>query len=144
MPGSNALDESNFRGYVTQKAVVFNEDDEVLLVRSAPDNMWSIPGGRVQDDENADEALAREVREETGLSVRVGQPVHAMTEVWFTGDGEPMFTVAYGCETDESDVTLNHEHEEYEWVSVERARDRLPIEPLVVALERASARRRQR
>ncbi len=95
MIGPPASEESNFHGHVTQKAVVFHKDDDILLVRSDSDNPWSIPGGRVQDGEDADEALKRELREETGLAVHVGHPVHAMTDVWFTADGEPMFTVVY-------------------------------------------------
>jgi len=141
MTDSPAQEESNFRGHVTQKAVVFNTGNDILLVRPDNEGPWSIPGGRVQDGENADVALERELREETGLAVRVGQPVHAMTDVWFTGDGEPMFTVVYDCETDETEITLNHEHEEYEWVSPMEARDRMPIEPLQIAVERAITRR---
>ncbi len=142
MTDSPAQEESNFRGHVTQKAVVFNTGDDILLVRPDTEGPWSIPGGRVQDGEDADVALERELREETGLAVRVGQPVHAMTDVWFTGDGEPMFTVVYDCETDNTEITLNHEHEEYEWVSPVEARDRMPIEPLQIAVERAITRHR--
>ena len=82
MTGSPAQEESNFRGHVTQKAVVFNTGDDILLVRPDNEGPWSIPGGRVQDGEDADVALERELREETGLAVRVGQPVHAMTDVF--------------------------------------------------------------
>ncbi len=138
-PGS---EESNFRGHVTQKAVVFNTADDILLVRSGSETPWTIPGGRVQDGEDADEALERELREETGLAVRVGQPVHAMADVWFTADGEPMFTVVYDCETAETEIMLNHEHEQYEWVAPTEATDRMPIEPPELAVKRAITQRR--
>jgi len=81
MTGPPGSEESNFYEHVTQKAVVFSKDDYILLVRSDSDNPWSIPGGRVQDGEDADEALKRELREETGLAVRIGHPVHAMTDL---------------------------------------------------------------
>ena len=137
MTGPPAPEESNFRGHVTQKAVVFNGDDDILLVRPDNEGPWSIPGGRVRDGEDADAALERELREETALAVCVGQPVHAMTDVWHTSDGEPMFTVVYDCETNGTKITLNHEHEEYEWVSPAEARDRMPIDPLEIAIKRA-------
>jgi ADP-ribose pyrophosphatase YjhB (NUDIX family) len=34
--------------------------------------LWSIPGGRIEPGESAEEAVVREVREETGLEVRCG------------------------------------------------------------------------
>lgn len=138
---SDGDDESNFRGHVTQKAVVFGPSGDVLVVRSASDRPWSLPGGRVQDGESADAALKRELREETGLSVTVGEPVQTATDLWVAADGEPMFTVVYGCEATERGVELNHEHDEHEWVGVGEARRRMPTESLVVAVQRAAERR---
>ena len=48
----------------------------MLLVRRANDpsrGLWSLPGGRVEAGETAREAAAREVYEETGLRVSVGE-----------------------------------------------------------------------
>jgi 8-oxo-dGTP diphosphatase len=56
-------------------AVVRDERGRVLLVLRANDpgrGLWSIPGGRIQPGETARAAAAREVREETGLDVDVG------------------------------------------------------------------------
>lgn len=56
-------------------AVVRDADGRVLLVRRANEpgrGLWSIPGGRVEPGESAREAAVREVREETGLDVEVG------------------------------------------------------------------------
>ncbi len=47
----------------------------LLLVRRAHDphrGRWSLPGGRVERGETAEQAVVREVREETGLEVEVG------------------------------------------------------------------------
>ena len=59
-------------------AVVRNENGGLLLVRRATEpgrGQWSIPGGRVERDETDECAVAREVREETGLLVTVGAAV---------------------------------------------------------------------
>lgn len=50
----------------------------VLLVRRANDpsrGLWSIPGGRVEAGESAQACARREVHEETGLDVEVGDLV---------------------------------------------------------------------
>jgi 8-oxo-dGTP pyrophosphatase MutT (NUDIX family) len=50
-------------------AVVFNDQDEVLLVYSADFGRWELIGGGVDPDEQWADAAVREVLEETGLDV---------------------------------------------------------------------------
>ena len=63
------------RAEVAVGAVV-RRGDEILLVRrgrGAAVGQWAIPGGRVEFGEGLKAAVAREVREETGLEVTVGR-----------------------------------------------------------------------
>jgi len=56
-------------------AVVRDADGRLLLIRRghAPSmGLWSLPGGRVEPEESPVQAAAREVLEETGLQVEVG------------------------------------------------------------------------
>lgn len=56
-------------------AFIFDRDGRVLLVERghAPsEGLWSVPGGRLEMNETLAQAVAREVREETGLVVEVG------------------------------------------------------------------------
>jgi 8-oxo-dGTP diphosphatase len=51
------------------------QDDSLLMVRRGREpnkGLWSVPGGRVQAGEYLADALRREVREETGVDIEVG------------------------------------------------------------------------
>lgn len=53
--------------------MVRDGEGRLLLVRRGTppgQGLWSVPGGRVERGETAEEAVVREVREETGLVVR--------------------------------------------------------------------------
>lgn len=66
---------SQLRPEVAVGAIVFDEAGRVLLVeRGRPPGvgLWTVPGGRVERGEKLADAVAREVREETGLDVEVG------------------------------------------------------------------------
>ena len=54
-------------------ALVFDDQRRVLLVRHANGGVWVAPGGAIDPDEAPQDAVVREVWEETGLSV---EPVH--------------------------------------------------------------------
>jgi ADP-ribose pyrophosphatase YjhB (NUDIX family) len=61
--------------YITPKvdirAVIFNEKDEVLLVREKVDGRWSMPGGWADVGYTPKEVAVKETKEETGLDVSV-------------------------------------------------------------------------
>jgi 8-oxo-dGTP diphosphatase len=51
-------------------------DGHLLMVRRAQEparGLWSVPGGKVEPAEYLSDALRREVREETGLEIDVGE-----------------------------------------------------------------------
>lgn len=52
-------------------AVIFNEDKEVLLIHRTDHDVWEIPGGGLEKYETPWDAVIREVKEETGLDVKV-------------------------------------------------------------------------
>lgn len=59
-------------------AIVF-KDNKILLVRRGKppaDNLWAIPGGRVEIGETLQEAAEREILEETGIAIRARVPVY--------------------------------------------------------------------
>ena len=105
---------------VSQKAIVLSPEGELLVMQMDPET-WELPGGRMGADEEPLVGVKREVREETGLSVEVREPVH--TAAWRKGVGRGRFSVIYWCETESTEVRLSHEHCDYVWVTPRIARD---------------------
>jgi 8-oxo-dGTP diphosphatase len=59
-------------------ALVYDDRHRLLVVQRAHEpgtGMWSLPGGRVEPGEDDSAAVVREVAEETGLDVTVGELV---------------------------------------------------------------------
>lgn len=57
---------------VAAGGIIQNEANEVLLVKN-PRRGWEFPGGQAEVGENIIDALTREVWEETGLEIDVGE-----------------------------------------------------------------------
>ena len=82
------------------RAVVVNNVGEILLQRRTDTNLWGLPGGSVEPDETAIEALKREVAEETALTVITAEPMalYCGPDQKFTypgGDRVQVFAVAF-------------------------------------------------
>jgi 8-oxo-dGTP pyrophosphatase MutT (NUDIX family) len=77
-----------------------DDEDRLLLIRRSDNHAWAMPAGGLELGESIWEALIREVREETGLTVEAATPFALYTEkrFWFTnayGGQHQMFTVAF-------------------------------------------------
>lgn len=63
-------------------AVVHDAQGRLLLVRRANEpgrGLWSLPGGRVEPGESDEQAVTRELAEETGMTVSVDRHVGTVT-----------------------------------------------------------------
>jgi len=60
---------------VSSGAAVFNAEGRVLLLRRADEGLWCLPKGTQEAGESLEETAIREVREESGLEVRLLAPL---------------------------------------------------------------------
>ena len=84
-------------------AVIFDRRGRLLLQQRSDGGQWGLPGGSVEIGESLDDAVAREVHEETGLIVRprrvVGVYSHPKLQVVRYPDGNVWHyvNVCYEC-----------------------------------------------
>ena len=64
-------------------AAIIRNADRILLTRRRADadlpDLWEFPGGKVEANESLIEALHREIREELGIEIAVGDEYYATT-----------------------------------------------------------------
>jgi len=79
------------------------DEARVLLVRRASEPLkgqWSIPGGAVELGESLQQAVARELMEETGIAVEVGEAIEILDRVLRLPDGRVQYhyiLIDYSC-----------------------------------------------
>ncbi len=109
----------------TVGALIVDSQNRFFFMRSHKwGGRWVIPGGHVELGETLEEALRREIKEETNLEIRDVEFIHFQEFVYgatFWKKRHFLF-FDYACRVSSSDVKLNEEAQEYAWVSVEEAR----------------------
>ena len=105
---------------------------ELLLVQRGTEperGRWSLPGGRVEAGETVADALRREVREETGLVVEVGELV-GWAERQGPGYHFVILDLAATVTDDRLQLVAGGDADAAQWVAL----DRLEMLPLVSGL----------
>lgn len=124
--------------HVGVKAFVLNKEGKVLLMeedgsthRNPQPNYWDLPGGRIDENEIALDALAREIKEELGVT-EIGKPEFATAVV--SNHRIPLgnetevglILMVYKVALKEgTKITLSNEHVGYEWTPISLAKQRL-------------------
>ena len=79
-PLRRALVRAGTPAYTVGAVCVLDHRGSLLLLRQPHRTGWSLPGGLLDRGEGAAAGVEREVREETGLEVRVGPPLTVLVE----------------------------------------------------------------
>lgn len=118
---------------VTAGALIFSSSGKMLLVKSHKWNdLYTVPGGKVELGETCEQAVIREVKEETGLEVENARFVCIQETIFSDQFWKQAHFVMHDYCVDlkpgvkEEDVLLNDEAEAFIWVTFEEAME-LPL-----------------
>ena len=109
--------------FVATKAFIICDGKVLLLKESSKyedgvnEGTFDVVGGRVEPGQRFDESLLREIKEETGLEVRVGRPF--FVNEWrpkVRGEQWQIVGTFFECFTDSEDVKLSKDHSDFIWI----------------------------
>ena len=112
--------------WVGQKAFIVRDDGAVLVLRDPAEGL-DFPGGKIQrGEEDLARSLQREVHEETGIEIDIGEPF----VTWWNEfparhkyAGKKVFLVGYRCRLLSGEVRLSSEHDQFRWVTRDNYRE---------------------
>ena len=128
----------------TAGALIQDPEGRILLIKSHKfKDLYTIPGGHIELGETAEEALRREIREETGLEII---DVEFLLYQDFVFDDsfwkkKHFIFLDFACRTDCTEVVINEEAQEYVWTTPEEALT-LPIDKYTARAIKALVSRR--
>ena len=102
-----------------------NDGLRFLLLRRAPDNsypgIWQPVAGKIKSGETAWEAGVRELEEETGFSPQHLYTLDHVSTYYLHATDEIIQVPAFIAEVSYKNPQLNHEHDVFQWLSLEKA-----------------------
>lgn len=104
---------------------------KVLLGRKEEDEEhpiggeWHLLGGHLEGGEQFEDAIEREVEEETGLEVDVHQIIDVMSFSWQKDGEKDSIQVLYHCEAESKDAEPDEDLQDVEWVEPSEIEDKL-------------------
>lgn len=120
-------------GIIEHISALPKKEKEILLVKTYKwGGRYSMVGGKVRRNERLEDALRREIKEETGLEAVSGEHICAFDQIKNSGYyklGIQHIFIDKIAKVQSKKVILNEEAQDYVWVSAKVALRDLPLEP---------------
>jgi ADP-ribose pyrophosphatase YjhB (NUDIX family) len=115
-------------------AIIFNDEGELLLERRSDNGFWGLPGGAMEIGESLEQAVKREVAEETGLDVTVGRLIGVYSDPRYhtimsysDGDLVHFVTVVFECRRRGGELRMSEESTDLGYFDVEALPDNVML-----------------
>ena len=102
--------------------VIFSSDEKVLLVKRRDVPVWVLPGGGIEDNEAVEDAVVREVLEETGFHVKVLKKIGKYLPI----NSLARHTHLFACAIVKGNPTIGLETKEVEFFPVKKLPKLIP------------------
>ena len=111
-------------------ALLHDENGNILLVKNDKGDSfyWSPPGGAVEEGETLEQAVIREVREETGFESKV-TGMHSVREVFFSEKGHHALIITFFVQIIGGSIDImdpDQEITDVRWVDHQTAKELMP------------------
>lgn len=121
--------QSRPRILLVNRTIVLGSNNQILLIRRSEDDShaplkWEFPGGKLDQGQDLSNALEREVLEETGLLVTPVKRIAYFESMILTSGkyaGLPYVVLIGISKTEDLEIHLSAEHQDYVWCSVTEA-----------------------
>jgi len=114
---------------IVASGLFVNPENKILMAlrhsTQVPPDRWETPGGKVEPGEGERDALVREMREELGVEVEVGQLISTATLDF----DQRMHLILYHCRIVGDKEPQPLESQELRWVDAVHARKQMPCCP---------------
>lgn len=115
--------------FFVSKCVLLNEENKILILKrtnyknDGTENLWDLPGGSVDLDENVNLSIRREVREELNIEIEEAE-VFSIDSGKGIPTGQFIFVLFYSRKFDlKNGIKLSNEHSEFKWIPVNEIDD---------------------
>ena len=110
---------------LTMRGIIKNDNDEILVLRRHPKSRpnphkWELPGGKVDPGEFFDEALIREIKEETSLDGKIGDFCEAVQDDY--AHKRTVQIIMYLKDL-KGEVKISDEHDDWMWASLDKIKE---------------------
>jgi|SRR5690554_5298051 len=103
------------------RVLVFNKQQQLLMVKEAMDGKWAVPGGWVDVFDTASQAAISEVKQETGLDIKITRLLAIMQRERYKDYPTLVSEVVHYFlgEYQNGELTPSHETTDVQWISID-------------------------